>query len=120
MANVAPVTTKVGLRGKAWISTWTALTAANSAGDAVSLPEYADRSVQVIGTFDSATVVLQGSNDGTNWVTLTDPQGNVISATSAKLEQIEEATLYVRPSTSGGGGSQSVSVILFHTGNRQP
>lgn len=116
MADVA-VTSITPTGSSPWYQTfvvlWTPLTSANAAGSAYEHSGASDRSVQFVGTFDSATLVLQGSNDGTNWVTLTDPQGNAISKTSAGLEQIEEITRYVRPSSSGGGGSQSVSVYLL-------
>lgn len=95
------------------IISWTPLTSANNVGSAMEWVHGRDRSVQITGTFDSATVILQGSNDGSIWSTLTDPQGNAISKTSADLEQISEATRYIRPSTSGGGGSQSITVTVF-------
>lgn len=105
-------------RGVSWIVTWETLTSANAVGQAFQMPAWSDRSVQFVGTFDSATVVLQGSNDGTNWVTLGDPQGNAISKTSAALEGVSEITRYVRPSTSGGSGSQDIDVYLLVTGYR--
>lgn len=104
------------LMRRAVIMAWTPLIAANAVGDAKEWIHGRDRSVQIEGTFDSATVVLQGSNDGTNWYTLTDPQGNAISKTSAALEQISEATRYIRPSVSSAGGSTSLTVTVFAAG----
>ena len=95
------------------IYTWTPLVAANTTGTPIEVPGLSDRTVQIIGTFDSATVVIQGSNDGTNWATLTDPQGNAISKTAAAIEMISEVTRYIRPSISGGSGSESLTVILL-------
>jgi hypothetical protein len=68
-------------------------------------PEYANKSVQVVGTFGTATIIIQGSNDGTNWVTLSDPQGTAISKTAAFIEQILENTRFVRPLVSTGAGA---------------
>lgn len=76
----------------------------DTAADPFEWVEWADKSVQVIGTFNGGTVVIEGSNDGTNWVTLSDPQGNALSKTAAFLEQILEATRYVRPRVSAGTG----------------
>lgn len=121
MATVAATITdvsSVGMPGSAYLVTWTPLTQTNADGAAVTLPAWTDRSVQIVGTFGTATVVLEGSNDGTNWATLTDPQGNAISTTSAKLEQVEEATRYFRANSSGGNGATSVSVYVFCTGYR--
>ena len=50
--------------------------------------------------------------DGTNWQTLTDPQGNVISKTSASIEAITEATRFVRPRVSAGDGTTSLAVVM--------
>lgn len=95
--------------------TWTALTENDTAAP-VDCGDFADRSVFIGGTFGSATVIFQGSNDGTNYVVLTDPQGNNISKTSAGLEAVTELTAYARPSASGGT-SQSVNVVMI--GRRQ-
>ena len=95
------------------IVTWETLTNANTSGSAVQMPQGADRSVQFVGTFDSATVKLQGSNDGVNYHSLTDPQGNAIEKTAAAIEQITEITRYIKPVTTGGGASQDVDVFLL-------
>ena len=81
-------------------------------GDILEIPGASDKTVQVDGTFSSVTVVLQGSNDGISWFTLTDPQGNNISFTAAGMETVMENPRFVRPSTSGGS-SASVNVRLL-------
>jgi len=82
-------------------------------GRAIQMPGSSDRSVQISGTFNTATVVLQGSNDNVTWFTLTDPQGNAISKTAGALEMISELTRYIRPVTSGGGGSTDIDVTVL-------
>lgn len=114
MATITPTLVKKGGGGMdtIYVATWAAMGNADT-GTEIQMAQASDRSVQVSGTFGGATVVLQGSNDGTNWVTLTDPQGNAISKTSAAIEQIEEATLSIRPVTSGGTGTSiDVNVLL--------
>lgn len=99
--------------------TWETLTSANSDGAEMrgKAQEMAFATAQFTGTFDSATAVLQGSNDGTNWVTLTDPQdGTAISLTAAGYAEVQTAFLYLRPSTSGGGGSQDIDCIICARG----
>ena len=109
MANITPTVDRISPFGdEAHVITWPLLTAANAAGVAIEMPGSFYRSVQFDGTWDSATAVLQGSNDGTTWFTLNDLQGSAISKTGNALEGIAELTRYVRPSTSGGGGSQSL------------
>jgi hypothetical protein len=85
-------------------------------GTAIEMPQLSDRSVQFSGTFGTATVILQGSNNGTDWVTLADGQGNAISKTAAAIEQIAEFTRYIRPNTSGGGGGVVIAVTVFGRG----
>lgn len=77
----------------------------------IEMTDYADRSVQVEGTFGAATVVIQGSNDGTNFQTLRDPQGVALSFTTAGLKQILETTRLIRVSSSGGTGT-AVTVTM--------
>jgi len=70
-------------------------------------------SVQVTGTFGSATIVLQVSNDGTNWTTLSDSTGAAISLTAAGMREFSTAALFLRPSSSGGTGDNvDVTVVL--------
>jgi hypothetical protein len=90
--------------GSAKLATWTGLSENDTDPAAVSFPEHADRSVQVTGTFNGGTVVLEGSNDGANWFTLNDPQGNALSFTTAKIEQVLEACCFMRPKRSAGTG----------------
>lgn len=86
-------------------------------GASVQYGAFTDRSIQFRGTFGTGgTVVLEGSNDGTNWQTLTDPQGNVISKTAASIEAITEATRYVRPRVTAGDGTTAITAILFARG----
>lgn len=94
------------------IFTWTPL-AQGDDGSPCSLAQYADRSVQVAGTFGGATLRVEGSNDGTNWATLTDPQGNELLITGAKIEMVTEVTLYIRPVVVGGGGTTALTVALL-------
>ncbi len=94
---------------------WETLTSTNLDGAAISIAGAADRSVQIIGTFDTCTIVLQGSNEATpsNWHTLTDPQGNPITKTAAALEAILENVTWIRPLMSSAGASSDIDVILL-------
>lgn len=118
MSTVTPTVTRIddgGVRG-VYLATWASMGNADT-GAAVALGGGYDRSVQIEGTFGGATVTLQGSNDGSNWETLTDPQGNGIAKTAAALEAVTELTRYVRAITSGGAGT-SVTVTMLIRGQR--
>lgn len=114
MATITPTVTKAKDNPKrdAYIVTWANMGNADQ-GLPVSLVGAADRTVQIGGTFGAATVVLEGSLDGTNYITLTDPQGNAISKTSAALEAVSEIVNFIRPSTSGGTGTSVTVTMLF-------
>ena len=94
-----------------YITTWTPLAGADI-GDAVEKFGAADRSVQIFGAFDGATMTWQGSNDGSTFATLHDPQGADLAFTAAGILAVSEVTRYMRPSVSGGGGSCALTVIL--------
>jgi hypothetical protein len=88
----------------------------NDTGTPIEVPGFADRSVQVIGTHSAASSLnIQGSNDGTNWATLTDPQGNDLEIVAAdkQIEQILELTRYIRPTVTGGDGSTALQAIIL-------
>ena len=124
MADVAHTETKLGIQMAGGIAaalvTWTPLTSTNTGGDAWENRAFGDMAVQVSGTFGGATVLIEGSNDNSNWFTLNDPQGTALSiATSGKIETILEAPRYIRPTSSGGGGTTALSVIIMaRRGNR--
>jgi hypothetical protein len=44
---------------------------------------------------------------------LTDPQGNDLNITTAKIEAISEATRFVRPVVTAGDGTTSLTVFLM-------
>lgn len=113
MATVSFTVSEIkGFGEYAHVITWASLANGDS-GSAVEMPGSAVRSVQFTGTFGTGgTIVLEGSNDGTNYVTLTDPQGSAISKTAAGLEAIEELTRYVRPRVTAGDGTTALNAYL--------
>lgn len=99
-----------------YIVSWSNLAGTDS-GTPVNIGEYYDRSVQISGTFGGATVTIEGSNDGVNYLPLTDPQGNAISKTTASIEQIMELTRFIRPVVTGGTGS-NLTITMYVRGQR--
>lgn len=73
--------------------------------------QWADRTVQFDGTFGGGTVVWEGSNDGTNYYTLTDAQTVAISKTAPALEQVVEITQWARPRATVGVTSVVVTCV---------
>lgn len=82
-------------------------------GDAQVTAHYADKCVTVDGTFGvGGSVTIQGSNDGTNWHTLVDPQETDLTFGAAGIEQVLENPLYVRPIVTAGDGTTAIDVRL--------
>jgi len=116
MAVASPTITTIGndRDGSVKLVTWL-LTNADQTGAVIPSAEWADRSVQVEGTWSTAVIEIEGSNDGTNFKTLTDPQGNAISMATAtnRLEQIMELTQFIRPRLSTSAATASLTVSLL-------
>lgn len=96
--------------GRSYLISYDNLDEADIAPAAIELVDFSDQSVQVVGTFNAGTVVIQGSNDGTNWVTVLDPANAAISFTSAGLKKISTPVKFLRPLVSAGTG---VDVDVF-------
>ena len=119
---IAPTTTDVSPKkdGSSILVQWTPVTENNTCNP-VSFPQHSDKSIQVLGTFGSASVAVQGSNDlpgtPTNFAALNDPSSTVIAITSAGVKAVLENTVHVKPVPSGGS-SQSLTIqMLFHFTN---
>lgn len=114
MATVTPTNDgNIAGDGSVAMFTWTPLTTHDADGSAVELIPWADRCVQVTGTFGAGgTVVIEGSNDNSNWATLYHAQGSAASFTAAGVRQIVETPRYVRPRVTAGDGTTSLTVSM--------
>jgi hypothetical protein len=96
--------------------TWENFTAADDVGEHLITAHYSDKTVTVFGNFGSGgSMKMEGSNDGVNWFDMTDPQGNALTFTAAKMEMLQENPLYVRPKMTAGT-SVDIDVILCGVG----
>ena len=107
MAEITPVTSLAGKEGQVLWET----VACSDTGALQDMTEYSDNTVTVTGTFNSQTVTLLGSNDGTNTFTLTDNNGLPLTFTSAGGKLIAESPKYIGLSFSGAAGGD-VDVII--------
>ena len=100
--------------GSVSIFNWTPLTTANADGAPIGAVQYADRSVQAVGTFGAGgSMTFQGSNDGVNWAALNTAQGAVVALTAAtQLKQIVEIPRYIRPFVTAGDGTTSLTAVM--------
>jgi hypothetical protein len=94
---------------------WT-LTTADPTGDMLAWSDWADRTVlcESAAAWGTATFGLEGSNNGTVWVPLSDIQGTAISKTTDSIENVVELCRFVRPrlTTPGTGASVNVSIVM--------
>lgn len=112
MATVTP-TVNADLTGDGSVAMFTwALTTANSDGLPAQWIEWSDRTLTATGAFGGGTLTIQGSNDGSTWVTLSDAAGGTdATATADKAITVVELTRYVRPNLTGSTAA-TVSVVL--------
>ena len=82
-------------------------------GTPITLPQLADRSVQVEGVFDGGTVEIKGSIDGVNYHTLSDLRGSAITLTATRIKAISEIVRYIKPVVSGGAGTNISTHLLM-------
>src|SRR5262245_16941674 len=99
--------------------TWTPFTEADTCVG-VQIPWMADKSVHVKGTFGTATVKIQGSNDGATAAVfsavtlglLNKPDGTQLSFATEGLNQILENPVWIRPIMVAGGTGMSTTILL--------
>ena len=129
MAVITPTVTKVydskpaGGHGPALLVTWANILEADTCTPYEAPLSLPDRTVQMESGgesgFDSATITLVGSINGTNYRSLTDPQGNAIAKTAAALEAVSELTRYINVTTAGGAAASNVTVSVLLCGPRR-
>ena len=93
------------------------ITTANPGGDYFEFAEWGDITWVARGTWGGATLKIQGSDDGTNWVTtgLSNAAGGTeLAATADKSFTIIERPRYIRPilTTVGVGATLTVVALL--------
>ena len=91
--------------------TW-ALTSTNTDGGLIKFPEWADVCFTFTGTWGGATAAVEGSNDGTTWLPLSNAAGGAAAtATANKAMTVIERPLYMRPNLTTAGGGAVLTAI---------
>lgn len=114
MAAIKPTIVAVGRRdNSALMISWLAVTE-NDTCNIADVPDLADKSIHVSGTFGGATVTLLGSNNSfaTTGVGLRGPDSVAISFTSEGLKQVLENTGQIKP-VAAGGTAQSLNIYVL-------
>jgi hypothetical protein len=115
MATIVPAFSRPpGETEESILVTWTSLLTASADGGKVAKTQHADLCWQAVGAnWGGATLTLQGSNDGTNWFSLTNAAGGAAATFTADGgKQTIERPVYVRPNLTTGGTAADVTVTL--------
>ncbi len=104
-----------GMNGGGLKVVWSALTENDTAIAWDGGVMFPNKSAHVEGVTTGDTVVIEGSNDETNYLTLTDKQGGDMSFTADGMKTIEENPRQIRPRVSSGTG---VSANITITASR--
>jgi hypothetical protein len=116
MAVIVPVITRVtDQTEESILVVWTSLLTASVSGTGVEKAQHADLCWQAVGAnWGGATLTLQGSNDGTNWFSMTNAAGGAAATfTTDGGKQTIERPRYVRPTLTTAGTAADVTVTLY-------
>lgn len=96
------------------LRTWSPLTTTNADGNPINYASNGMGGVtfQVSGTWGAGgALVIEGSNDGTNYFTLTDQANAALTLSANALKTVRDTPLYIRPRVTGGDGTTSLTVV---------
>ena len=93
--------------------TWVLVTATPD-GSPIKIPEWADNTFVATGTWGGATLTLEGSADGSTWVSLNAAAGGTAAtATANKAITLIERPLYLRPNLTTPGAGATITVTAL-------
>lgn len=96
------------------LRTWAPLTTTNADGNPINFASNGTGGVtfQVTGTWGvGGAMVIEGSNDGVTYFTLTDQANAALSLTANALKSVRDTPMFIRPRVTGGDGTTSLTVI---------
>jgi hypothetical protein len=114
MATRTPTISRITSFGdRAHVISWSGLLNGDD-GAPIEMPGSSDRSVQLLGTLGAAgSCRIEGSNDGTTYHVLSDPQGNALDITSLKIETVLELVRFIRPRVTAGDGTTNLALHML-------
>ena len=83
-------------------------------GSAFEVPAWVGAiTMQAMGTWNTETLSMQGSNDGTTWFAVTDLAGAAVALTADGGAVLKEGPRYIRPSVTSGTGVDLDCLVLL-------
>jgi len=118
MATIVPTVLDISPRqdGSVFRVIWASVTQADTCQQ-VQFPQYADKTIQVAGTFGGTSVAVNGTIDGTNFAALTDQSGTTIAITTAGIKQVLQNAYQIQPALTGGAGVSLTISMIFRLSN---
>lgn len=113
MATTNAVRTRPGSGDSVLLDKWVDMQQGGD-GAPIVTPDWADKTVEVFGTFGIATISIQGRNDPTApWTVLTDPFGVALTFSAAGVRVILQGTIYIRPLVNSGDGTTNLQCNIL-------
>lgn len=118
MATIVPTVLDISPKqdGSVFRAIWSGVTQADTCQQ-VQFPQYADKTIQVAGTFGGTSVAVNGTIDGTNFAALTDQSGTTIAITTAGIKQVLQNAYQIQPALTGGAGVSLTISMIFRLSN---
>jgi hypothetical protein len=92
---------------------WTPL-ANGDTGAPLFNPENRFATVQVTGTFGvGASISIEGSLNGIDWITLQDSSNAAITLTAAGMVTVRDMVKYIRPNVTAGDGTTALTCVVL-------
>ena len=124
MATISLIHTKLarGVHRVVWETLVTGSLDGEAFDEGMGAPFMADKTIHVFGTWDTATLTIQGSNEATttDWQTLSDVHGTSLALTADGIYTIAENPAGIRPLVSSVGASTDLDVIMLCHSNHVP
>jgi len=116
MSVISPTFEEIMTRGDhGHMVTWGPF-GAGDVGEAISMIGSARRTIQVVGTFAMGSkLAIEGSNDESNYSTLTDQHGNKLNFSGSGISSVSELTLFIRPRATAGNPAATVKMLMRKT-----
>ena len=115
MSNIAAAVdrTSASYDGSVSIVTWDGFAIAGDVGLAIRYAAWSDKTFVVSDTFAGApSIAIEGSNDGTNWVSLSNRQGTAMNFSAPGMNTSQDRPVYIRPRMTAGTGGASIKVTV--------
>jgi len=105
------IPSRAGIGRSSFLTIWAL--GAGSVGQEEDISQGAERSVQIDGELDGASVLIEGSNDGTHYHALCTHDGLFLAFKQTGFSGVRELCRMIRPRVEGGGPSTKLTIALL-------